>query len=98
MSALLSRMDQEIHADLVRIIIIIDIKFSVSQESCVRLDSACLACVIMAKSIIIVIGVARFIDASIYHDTFPAIMYRDIIFYNHNFFLYNDFHLGTKDS
>ena len=52
MSAL-SRMDQEIHADLVRIIIIIDIKFSVSQESCVRLDSACLACVIMAKSIII---------------------------------------------
>ena len=38
----------------------------------------------------LLLGVARFIDASIYRDTFPAI--RIVIFFH------NDFHLGRKDT
>ena len=50
------------------------------------------------------LGVARFIDASIYRDTFPAISIvilfiiitiGFLVFY---FFFYNDFHLGKKDT
>ena len=49
---------------------------------------------------VLYVGVARFINISRY---FSRDKYRDIIFYNHNFFiffilLYNDLHLGRKDT
>ena len=47
------------------------------------------------------LGVARFIDASIYRDTFPAIRIA-ILFFTiaifFFFFFHNDFHLGRKDT
>ena len=43
---------------------------------------------------------ARFIDASIYRDTFPAIRIEFFFFYNRDFYFififHNDFHLGRK--
>ena len=52
------------------------------------------------------VGVARFIDASIYHDTFPAIHIAILFFTITNFFVYffvyfffhNDFDLGRKET
>ena len=45
------------------------------------------------------VGVARFIDASIYHDTFPAIHIAILFFTIAIFFFFNnDFHLGRKDT
>ena len=54
------------------------------------------------------VGVARFIDASIYRDTFPAIriaiffftiaiFFHFLIFFSF-FFCHNDFHLDRKDT
>ena len=43
-------------------------------------------------AIAMLLGVAWFIDASMYRDTFPAIrIARIIIFYNHNFFFFSIF-------
>ena len=48
------------------------------------------------------IGAARFIDASIYRDTFPVICTAILFFIITIFFFfyvqYNDFHLGRKDT
>ena len=49
------------------------------------------------------LGVARFIDASIYRDTFPAIriailFFTIAIFFFFFFFFHNDFHLDRKDT
>ena len=48
-----------------------------------------------------IVGVARFIDASIYRDTFPAIRIAILFFIITIFFFFffhNDFHLGRKDT
>ena len=46
------------------------------------------------------LGVARFIDASIYRDTFPTIRIAVLFVIIPIFFFlsYNDFHLGRKDT
>ena len=44
------------------------------------------------------LGVAWFIDASIYRDTFPAIRIAILFFTIKIFFFHNDFHLGRKDT
>ena len=49
------------------------------------------------------IGVARFIDASIYRDTFPAIsiailFFTITIFFSFQILFHNDFHLGRKET
>ena len=45
------------------------------------------------------VGLARFIDASIYRDTFPAILFFTItIFFFFFFFAHNDFNLDRKDT
>ena len=46
------------------------------------------------------VGVARFIDASIYRNTFPAIRIAILFFTIAIFFFFphNDFHLGRKDA
>ena len=59
---------------------------------------------IMRCSVVIPVGVARFIDASIYRDTIPviriAILFLTIaiFLFIFIFFFHNDFHLGRKDT